>query len=511
MTRLILLFLLSVVSIPATRAAIRYVTPTGAGTLDGSSWANAAPGNSLQVIINASATNDQVWVAKGTYLTTTTSNRAVAFSLKNGVALYGGFAGNETALTQRVLSCGSESILSGEIGGAGTDDNSHHVISNASGLNNTAVIDGFVIRGANDNRPPTLTDGLGGGIYNNGSEGGTCSPTIRNCLIIANAAAYGAGIFNNGYNGGTSNPMIINCIITENTAYIGGGGIDNFGLAGNASPTISNSIVYKNSAVQRAGGMYCWGGNNGNASPTITHCSFVNNTAVDGGGIVIDRLNASGGSSGTSNPIILNSIFWGNSVTGAGPQFFTLGGAIFTSTYSTIDQTGQTTPHTVTGTATGNIYQDPKFVNVTNAAGPDGCWLTTDDGLRLTSSSPAINTGSNTGIEANDIAGNLRVIGNTTDMGPYERDGEEPVITAVEETFLSLARIFPNPGRTDLHIESNAGTHNIYLANVLGEIIFRDSSNDTHDVLNVSELPRGIYILTITQNGLAQKFKWLKE
>lgn len=511
MVRLILLGLSSVLTLSSALAAIRYVTPSGAGTLDGTSWANAAPGSSLQAMINASATNDQVWVAKGIYYTTTTGNRALSFSMKNGVAIYGGFGGHETALTQRVLSCGNESILSGEIGNAGTDDNSYHVISNASGLTHTAVIDGFVIRGANDNRPSTITDGLGGGIYNNGSEGGTCSPTIRNCLITANAAAFGAGIFNNGYNGGTSNPIIVNCIITANAAYLGGGGIDNFGLAGNASPSIINTIVYKNTAVQRAGGMYCWGGNNGNASPTIVHSAFVNNTAVDGGGMVIDRLNAAGGSSGTSNPLVVNSIFWGNTVTGAGPQFFTLGGATFSSTYSTIDQTGQTAPHLITGNATGNNYQDPKFANIANAIGADACWLSADDGLRLTSGSPAINSGTNSGIEATDISGTTRIIGTTTDMGPYESSGEQPVITGIEEAF-SLGRLFPNPVRTYLHIENyQAGAHSLEVVSMLGESLYHKHSNDTHHVLDVMEFPRGLYILTLTQGGKKQTFKWMKE
>ena len=44
---------------------IRYVKPTVSGSGDGSSWANAS--NNLQSMINNSASNDQVWVAAGTY------------------------------------------------------------------------------------------------------------------------------------------------------------------------------------------------------------------------------------------------------------------------------------------------------------------------------------------------------------------------------------------------------------------------------------------------------------
>ena len=43
----------------------RYVKATASGSGNGSSWANASA--NLQDMINASAVNDQVWVAAGTY------------------------------------------------------------------------------------------------------------------------------------------------------------------------------------------------------------------------------------------------------------------------------------------------------------------------------------------------------------------------------------------------------------------------------------------------------------
>ena len=253
----------------SSQAITRYVTLTGAGAMNGSTWLNAYPSASLQIAINASGTGDEVWVATGIYYTTTGTNRNISFNMKNGVSIYGSFSGTETLLSQRALAAGLTSTLSAEIGVAGNSDNSYHTISNTL-LNNTAIIDGFIIRDANDNRAATLTDGLGGGIYNNGSTvGNICSPTIRNCVITNNQAVFGAGIFNSGYQNGTANPIIINCVITSNTATTGGGGIDNFGLAGNASPIITNCIIYNNTAIQRAGGMYCWGGDNGNANPVV--------------------------------------------------------------------------------------------------------------------------------------------------------------------------------------------------------------------------------------------------
>ena len=414
-----ILFMITIYS--QANAEIRYVTPSGVGLMNGTSWANAFPGTLLQTAINASAPGDEVWVATGTYFTTNTANRNIYFNMANGVALYGSFNGTETLLSQRTFSCGFTSILSAEIGLPGNADNSYHVISNSS-LNNTAILNGFTILGANANFDLTGNDNrsLGGGMLNNAANGGICSPTIRNCLFTSNTALFGGGIFDHGQNNGNANPVITNCIFVFNTAASGGGGIDNFGYNGNASPVITNSIFYNNTALSRAGAMYCWGGGNGNASPTILNCVFVNNLAIDGGAIFSDRTNFAAGNSGTANPTIRNSIFWGNTVSGTGPQFFLLGGASFTATYSAIDVSNQNVPHSITGPGTGNIIVMPTFVNSTNAIGPDNCWLTIDDGLQLQLTSAGIDAGNNTGVAAFDIRNYNRIANAVVDMSAYE-------------------------------------------------------------------------------------------
>ncbi|MFM9908351.1 MAG: hypothetical protein ACKVOW_03325 [Chitinophagaceae bacterium] len=280
---IILIFLCST----SSNAVIRYVSPSGGSLLmDGTSWLNAFPGASLQVVINASVPGDEVWIMSGTYLTTATNNRNIYFSMINGVSIYGSFNGTETTLSQRNFTCGFTSVLSAEIGLPGNGDNSYHVINNSS-LNNTSVLDGFTITGANANFDLLGNDNrsLGGGILNSAANGGICSPTIRNCLFTNNTALFGGGIFNHGQNSGSANPIITNCIFAFNIATGGGGGIDNFGYNGNASPVITNSIFYSNVAANRAGAMYCWGGGNGNANPSMLNCVFVNNSAIDGGGI----------------------------------------------------------------------------------------------------------------------------------------------------------------------------------------------------------------------------------
>ena len=82
-------------------ATVRYVAPSGSG--DGSSWQNA--GGDLQAAIDASQAGDQIWVKAGTYAPTTliksTKLTSKAFILKDGVSLYGGFAGTESSLADR--------------------------------------------------------------------------------------------------------------------------------------------------------------------------------------------------------------------------------------------------------------------------------------------------------------------------------------------------------------------------------------------------------------------------
>jgi len=406
----------------AANAVTRYVTPAGAGLQNGTSWANAFPGNSLQSAINASAPGDEVWVAAGTYFTTTLNNRSIYFSMLNRVAIYGSFTGTETLLSQRSFSCGFSSVLSAEIGAPGNADNSYHVISNGS-LNNTAILDGFTITGGNANFDVLGNDSRshGGGMMNFAANGGLCSPTVRNCLFTNNTAVFGAGMFNNGFNTGNANPVITNCIFSQNLATLGGGGIDNFGYAGSASPSITNSVFFSNISLSRAGAMYCWGGGSGNASPAILNTAFINNTAVDGGGIVCDRTDFGGATnSGTATPVVRNSIFRGNTASGTGPQFFTLGGAGFIATYTLIDISNQNPPHTISGAGTGNIFSAPSFLNMADADGGDNCWLTSDDGLQLQSGSPGIDAGDNAGVPSFDIRGNTRIINGVADIGAYE-------------------------------------------------------------------------------------------
>ncbi|WP_157603363.1 choice-of-anchor Q domain-containing protein [Spirosoma telluris] len=152
---------LTVSNVALPCGTVVFVTQNGAGLQNGSNWANAFAGTALQTAINTATTcGAQVWVAQGLYKPTTGTNRSISFVMKPGVAIYGGFRGTEGQLGDRptiipIADQPSSSTLSGDLSGddgpdfANNADNSYHVIKNDNnGLDNTAVLDGFVISGA---------------------------------------------------------------------------------------------------------------------------------------------------------------------------------------------------------------------------------------------------------------------------------------------------------------------------------------------------------------------------
>jgi len=113
----------------------------GSGSLqNGTSWANAY--RELRDAIAAvqpSATDPvEIWVTKGIYKPTTSSDRMASFVLKSHLTIRGGFVGNETSATAPVFLLSNSTILSGDIGRA-----------QAEGVNGSNV--GTVV-------PPNLND-----------------------------------------------------------------------------------------------------------------------------------------------------------------------------------------------------------------------------------------------------------------------------------------------------------------------------------------------------------------
>jgi photosystem II stability/assembly factor-like uncharacterized protein len=342
-----------------------YVNALATGANNGLSWADAFV--DLQTALDAArncTSITQIWVAAGTYMPTTTTDRNLNFSMINGVAIYGGFpnTGNPTFAQRNLAS--NKTTLSGDIGTIGTkSDNSYHVISNPAGINNTAILDGFVIELGNANGAVTNTN-IGGGMFNNsGTSPSLCSPKIDNCIFVNNSASTNGGaVFNNAV-GGNSNPIFTNCIFQKNNAVNGGA-------------------------------IYSDGRTSGTSSPVFINCSFDNNSGTTNGSVLYNLC-----TSGTCLPDFKNCIFWNN----AGANTFFNNNATITASYSFFEPS--VTNYT---NVTGNIL---------NATSP---FVTTISDLHLTPCTPVINAGSNiANSSTKDLDGNLRKFG-VIDMGAYE-------------------------------------------------------------------------------------------
>lgn len=347
--------------IPLSAQTIRYVSVSGTNNDPASATSWATSTTNLQGAINSlSATGGEVWVSAGTYKPTSGNNRAISFSMRNNVTIYGGFPADGTGTLANRQPTSYSTVLSGNVGNVNTaGDNSYHIINNPASLSLTssAVLDGFTITGGNANGA-SESDLYGAGMYNDGSGGSVCNPTVKNSVFIDNRANYGGAGLINMANGGICNPTLINCTFASNVCLYGGAGVHNMAYnEGTCNPVLTDCVFNNNDGrglstsgrtcapiltncnfIGNYGGMYVNSGNPQLVNCTFTNnfvgarvglgagifkeegnlslinCAFTGNTALlDGGGIY----NAGGQS------VLINCRFNGNSVA------FDKGGAIF--------------------------------------------------------------------------------------------------------------------------------------------------------------------------------------
>ena len=405
-------------------AKVYYVKANATGSNNGLSWENAF--TSLQSALAVASPTNEIWVAAGTYKPGSSGERSATFTLKKGVAMYGGFSGDTSAAWEDRAPETYKTYLSGDLNGNGRDNNdSYHVLwAKTSGLDNSSLVDGLIITGGNANG--SYPDYRGGGIYIE-----SCSPRFVNCTFENNYAddrggaisEYGSSTLienclfrnNNSDAGGAvrfgySSAIMRGCIFENNNSTGSGGAVY---LDSNSVPEILSCGFYGNSAIT-GGAIYF--ANGSNICP-ISNCVFSANTASQYGGAIygmscsFDVINStfwnnngiSGGirvSSGF-NVRVLNSIFWANS-----------SGQIYIS-----NTTSSVTYSLVQGgySGAGNINIDPLFIDPDGADNEAG---TLDDDLRITENSSCVNHGSVTGSPAEDFFGMAR--DGIADIGYHE-------------------------------------------------------------------------------------------
>jgi predicted outer membrane repeat protein len=419
-------------------SVVRYVNGAAVGANDGTSWANAF--TDLQAALAAAVSGDEIWIAAGTYKPTSTTSRSVSFALKNGVGVYGGFVGNEVSRGDRNPAV-NVTILSGDIGvGGNSSDNSYHVVTAASAVTASTILDGFTITGGNANG--STPDDLGAGLL-----GASASPVVAHCIFTGNTASSkgGAVRVDNG------SATFQDCTFTSNTAGVAGGAIS----AGTVTAlTLTRCLIRSNTAndVSRGGGLDV------TTNVTAADCLIAQNTTngvvyFQGGNVLTNTTVTGHGGYGVSalsgTSTIVNSILWSD-----------LTAETFLGDFASLDISYSDVQGGFAGT--GNKNANPLFVNV-----GAGNW-------QLGAGSPAVDAGNNAAVPGGlttDLAGQPRFFDDPAvtdtgagtapivDMGAYERIPPTPTNTPTRTpTGTATNTPTPTPTRTPTNTSTNTPT-----------------------------------------------------
>lgn len=302
---------------PGTGGVRMYVNQAAtAGMNNGADWENGYL--LLTKAITNSLAGDTIWVAKGTY----SPGLLVSsyFTLKEGIRIFGGFAGTETELAARdsvAVRAANETILTG-------NNKSYHVVYNALNLTAATILDGFTISGG------------------------------RTAIGSFSAAYYGAGIFNS-----LGKAVFRNLWVKNNTSYCYGGGMYN------AAPATFSNIIFENNAVTGTGSYAFGGGVYNTGLATYTNIQFLTNKATNGGGML-----------NSAAAVTLNNIlFKGNiaGITGGGFYNFNSGKPVFKNVTfiqnSSVRQGGAIYMANGTLTISNGVFSQNKVTNASSYFG----------------------------------------------------------------------------------------------------------------------------------------------
>jgi hypothetical protein len=188
---------------------VRYVDAGAQGSGNGLSWDNAYK-TILAAVNETDLTDCDVWVRQAAYRPTSSLN------IKAGMALYGGFAGDETSRDQRDWRA-NPTIIVGE---NTADNNFNHLLSCLEQVapndscNSNSRVNGFVFSGGQANG---LLEGRSGAAIFVKANPNTAFK-IENCVFVNNTATYyGGAIYN--LMGAT---QISNCVFSSNSADVHG-------------------------------------------------------------------------------------------------------------------------------------------------------------------------------------------------------------------------------------------------------------------------------------------------
>lgn len=472
---------------------IRYIAHDASGANNGTSWADAY--TDIRVAIEDSPINTEYWIKAGTYIPTepgsTNSTRNSFITMSTG-KYYGGFAGNETARNQRNPKA-NVTIISGDRlqNDNGTTislaDNTLKILR----INGPITLDGFTISGGNSNGTSSGSADRGSAIFSNFNINGEVK--INNCIFENNNSSLLGPITidtppNN--NNTVKRFTFTRCIFRKNTALAGG--VFFVRQQGSISPeiNISNSLFENNTANvgSVAGGSVMWlnrnstdGAGTNDLTVNLINNTFVKNEDKNGG---TSSLIVAGNNTAANASILVyatNCIFDGN--VGAStnnfvidPQNFSFNPFIAVENSQHDDNFPQVRNF---GSVNNSIDANPAFVDFTNGD------------YRLSSTSPAINSGKN-GVDygTEDLLGNTRSVENIVDMGAYEFQA----VLSITDNFLQNISFYPNPTKEKIHISNtNETIRNILIYNSLGQQVLKEKKFP----VSINNLKVGTYFVKI--------------
>ena len=324
--------------LPAPR--IRYVKPTATGTGDGRSWENAS-GNIQNMIDelanNANGQAGEVWVAAGIYTPQSQlisgTGYSASFRMRDGISVYGGFAGGETSKLERVKGTmpwdfTNETILQAAYYDHNdfswtnnkwtlTSDSRHVVwfapMPGESAFTNVTTLDGVTIQGG----------------YAQGGTGLDDFKTDR-----------GGGVYMDG-----ANAYLSNCIVKENYATGNGGGVYL------KNGRVQTSLIYNNNADADGGAVYV-------ENRGLVHRSMLaNNSALNGAGVYLHNVTET--SEDHPEYLILSTcVVSNNTVRGNGAVYCDKGGVMMQNTITNNNCVTATDATDTNASQTGGIYVD---------------------------------------------------------------------------------------------------------------------------------------------------------
>lgn len=325
---------------------IRYVKPVATGTGDGSSWENAS-GN-LQNMIDELAKNNpqnlpgEVWVAAGTYVpqvqVISGTTYSASFLMRDGISVYGGFAGDESSKQEREVSkmpwnFVNKTILEGsyyEHSKTSWNESNHkwtltsdsrHVVffsplpsEGKSGFDKSTILNGVTIRGG----------------YAQGGEGVADFMTDR-----------GAGVYMG------INATLEKCIVTENSSTGNGGAVYMYG------GRVMNSLIYNNNADGDGGAVYV------DNAGIVLASMLTNNSANNGSGAYLAH--AGNWTDGKPHPeylILSTSVVSNNTSRLNGAVYCAKGGVLMQNTITNNDCPTATDNTSANASQSGGLYVD---------------------------------------------------------------------------------------------------------------------------------------------------------